>query len=106
MRILITGAAGMLGQDVVHAAHAAEFEAIALTRPELDITDGGAVERAIGDVAPSVVINCAAWTDVDGAEAVASEAAAVNADGAGNLARAAAAAGALTIHVSSDYVFD
>jgi dTDP-4-dehydrorhamnose reductase len=106
MRILITGAAGMLGQDVVDAVHAAEFEAIALTRPELDITDGDAVERAITDVAPSVVINCAAWTDVDGAEAAPSEAAAVNADGAGNLTRAAAANGAWTIHVSSDYVFD
>jgi dTDP-4-dehydrorhamnose reductase len=106
MRILITGAAGMLGQDVVHAVHAAEFEAIALTRSELDITDGGAVERVISDVAPSVVISCAAWTDVDGAEAAPSDAAAVNADGAGNLARAAAAVGAWTIHVSSDYVFD
>src|SRR5436305_448467 len=105
MRILITGAGGMLGQDVGRAAHAAGLDAVALARRDLDITDAVAVERAIADARPEVVINCAAWTDVDGAESALDEAMAVNRDGAGNLARATSAAGGWTIHISSDYVF-
>lgn len=106
MRMLITGAAGMLGQDVVAVAEAAGNEVQALSRAELDITDEDAVQRAIAAGAPDVVVNCAAWTDVDGAESAEQRALAVNGAGAGNVARAAAAAGAWTIHVSSDYVFD
>jgi dTDP-4-dehydrorhamnose reductase len=106
MRLLITGAAGMLGQDVLSAAGAAGHDTVALSRAELDITDFPAVERALTDSAPDVVINCAAWTDVDGAESSEAEAQAVNGRGAGNVARAASAAGAWTIHISSDYVFD
>ncbi|HEY3725915.1 MAG TPA: dTDP-4-dehydrorhamnose reductase [Solirubrobacteraceae bacterium] len=106
MRILITGAAGMLGQDVSAAAEAAGHEAISLPRTELDIADSGAVERALAEAAPDAVVNCAAWTDVDGAESEYERALAVNGPGAGNLARAAAGAGAWTIHVSTDYVFD
>jgi dTDP-4-dehydrorhamnose reductase len=106
MRLLITGAAGMLGQDVVSAAGAAGHNAVALSRGELDVTDFAAVERAFNQAAPEVVLNCAAWTDVDGAEAAQEQALAVNGRGAGNVARAADAAGAWTIHISSDYVFD
>lgn len=106
MRILITGAAGMLGRDVTTAAPASGHEAIALTRADLDITDGAAVERAVAGARPDAVVNCAAWTDVDGAEADETAATAVNGAGAGNVAISAAAAGALCIHVSSDYVFD
>jgi dTDP-4-dehydrorhamnose reductase len=106
MRVLITGAAGMLGTDVERAARAAGHETIALSRSELDITDRGAVADAVGDSGPDVVINCAAWTDVDGAETEENAATAVNGLGAGHLARAAADAGAWTLHVSSDYVFD
>jgi dTDP-4-dehydrorhamnose reductase len=106
MRLLITGAAGMLGQDVVSAAVAGGHEPVALSRAELDITDYAAVERALAEVRPDAVINCAAWTNVDGAEDAEAEALSVNGAGAGNVARAAAAAGAWTIHVSSDYVFD
>jgi dTDP-4-dehydrorhamnose reductase len=106
MRLLITGAAGMLGQDVAAAATAAGLELIALSHAELDITDAQAVDRAISGARPDAVVNCAAWTDVDGAEAHEPDALAVNGAGAGNLTRAAAAAGAWTIHVSSDYVFD
>jgi dTDP-4-dehydrorhamnose reductase len=105
-RLLITGAGGMLGQDVVAAATAAGLQPLALARAELDITDPGALDAAFSSIRPDVVVNCAAWTDVDGAEAEPDVALALNGVGAGNLARAAAGAGAWTIHVSSDYVFD
>jgi dTDP-4-dehydrorhamnose reductase len=106
MRLLITGAAGMLGQDVDDAARAAGHEAVALSRANIDVTDYEAVERVVGEASPDVVVNCAAWTDVDGAEANEDAALAVNGPGAGNVARAAHAAGAWMIHISSDYVFD
>jgi dTDP-4-dehydrorhamnose reductase len=106
MRFLITGAAGMLGQDLVAAAGAAGHEVVGLSRTALDITDPEAVEEAVAATRPGVVVNCAAWTDVDGAEQRVAEAAAVNSAGAGNVARAAAAVEAWTIHISSDYVFD
>lgn len=102
MRLLVTGAAGMLGRDVVAAA--SDHEVVARARAELDITDGDAVRAAIAAAAPDAIINCAAWTDVDGAEAHEAEATAVNGTGAGHLA--AAAGDALLVHVSSDYVFD
>jgi dTDP-4-dehydrorhamnose reductase len=106
MRLLITGATGLLGQDVLSAAGPAGHDTVALSRGELDITDFASVERAVSEAAPDVVINCAAWTDVDGAESEFDSALAVNGPGAGNVARAASAAGAWTIHISSDYVFD
>ena len=65
MRLLVTGAAGMLGRDVVAAA--GDHEVIALARAELDITDAAAVSATIEAARPDAVINCAAWTDVDGA---------------------------------------
>lgn len=106
MRLLITGAAGMLGQDVRSAAEGAGHEAIALTRAELDISDAGAVRSALAEAAPDVVVNCAAWTNVDAAETEEAAATLINGTGAGNVAAAAAARGAWTIHISSDYVFD
>ena len=106
MQILITGAAGMLGQDVQAAAAAAGHTPLALDRAALDITDHDAARDAVARLQPDVVINCAAFTDVDGAEAAPDAAHAVNADGAGHVAQAAARQGAWTIHVSSDYVFD
>lgn len=106
MRVLIIGAAGMLGTDVLAAAGAAGLEPIALTVADLDITDGDAVERTLRDVRPAAVVNCAGWTDVDGAESEPEAAHAVNGTGAGNVARAAALVDAWTVHVSTDYVFD
>src|SRR5207245_11664380 len=70
-----------------------------------DITDPPAVEKAFAAARPGAAINCAAWTDVDAAEAHRDRARAVNADGAANVARAAARAGVPLVHVSSDYVF-
>ena len=106
MRLVITGAAGMLGQDLAAAAKYAGHDVVAFARADLDITDRAAADEAMRTARPHVVFNCAAWTDVDGAEADPDGALAVNGAGAGNVARAAAAAGAWTIHVSSDYVFD
>src|SRR6476660_3550015 len=106
MRVLVTGAAGMLGRDVVRAAQAAGHEVQGLAHAELDVTDAGAVDAAVSDAAPEAVVNCAAFTDVDGSEADEARATAVNGGGAGHVAAAAARAGAIVVHVSSDYVFD
>ncbi len=106
MRLLVTGAAGMLGRDVVAAAGGAGHEVVALARAELDITDAEAVTAAVASARPDAIVNCAAWTDVDGAEAAEETATAINGAGAGHVAAAASEAGALLVHVSSDYVFD
>src|SRR5690242_17501198 len=106
MRVLVTGAGGMLGTDVGRAAEAAGLELIAYSRPELDVTDSEAVALGLRHSAPAVVINCAAWTDVDRAQFDEERAMIVNAAGAANVARAAAAIGAWTVQISSDYVFD
>jgi dTDP-4-dehydrorhamnose reductase len=106
MRLLVTGAGGMLGQDVVRAAEAEGDEVLALARGDLDVTDERAVAGAMSDEQVDAVINCAAWTDVDGAESDPDGADAVNALGAENVANAAAHVGARLVHVSTDYVFD
>ena len=107
MRFTITGAAGMLGQDLVDAVQASGHDVAPFSRAALDITDAGAVADALrGEARADVVVNCAAWTDVNGSECMLDAEEAGNGAGAGNVARAAAAAGAWTIHVSSDYVFD
>ena len=96
----------MLGSDVYAVATDAGLDAVAYDHVALDIADADAVEAAIARARPEAVINCAAWTDVDGAEASEAAALATNGAGAGNVARSAAAAGAWTVHVSTDYVFD
>jgi dTDP-4-dehydrorhamnose reductase len=106
MRILVTGAGGMLGHDLMTVADDARVESVGLTRAELDITDAGEVAAAIQDASPDVVVNCAAWTNVDGAESEFDAALAINGEGAGNVAAAARRAGAWTIQLSTDYVFD
>jgi len=104
MRLLVTGAAGMLGHDVTAAAARAGHDVTPLARRELDVTDGAAARAAVAAARPDAIVNCAAWTDVDGAEADEDAATAVNGAGAGNVA--AAAAGAFVVQVSTDYVFD
>ena len=106
MRILITGGDGMLALDVQRAAEGAGLNVVALSRTQLDITDRAAVMDAIDGASVDTVINCAAFTDVDGAESRLQDATAVNGAGAGNVAAAAAASGAWVVHVSTDYVFD
>jgi dTDP-4-dehydrorhamnose reductase len=106
VKLLITGAAGMLGRDVMLAAGNAGHQVVGYGRTELDIADAGAVSAKLEGERPDVVINCAAWTDVDGAEEAEAAATAVNGAGAGNVAAAAAAVGASVVYVGSDYVFD
>ena len=96
----------MLGQDVVRAARAANHEVVALAREELDVAHPRAVHEAIARERPNAVVNCAGWTDVDGAESDERAATDVNGYAAGDLAEAAAAAGAAIVHPSTDYVFD
>jgi dTDP-4-dehydrorhamnose reductase len=106
MKLLVTGAAGMLGRDLMLAAGNAGHDVVGFGRTELDVTDAGLLQRRIDLERPDVVINGAAWTDVDGAEQAEQEAFAVNGTGAGNVAAAAAAVGASVVYVSTDYVFD
>jgi dTDP-4-dehydrorhamnose reductase len=106
MRLLVIGAAGMLGQEILAAAEAAGHEPVGWDLPEIDITDADATRASVEELGPDAVVNCAAWTDVDGAEAKEELAARVNAEGAGNVAAAAAAANALVIQLSTDYSFD
>ena len=106
MKLLITGAAGMLGSDVQAAAAAAGHELVALSRAELDVSDRDAVMAAVAGARPDALINCAAYTKVDAAESDPDAAAAVNATAPGLLAEAAAEHGAWLVHVSTDYVFD
>ena len=106
VKLLVTGAGGMLGVDMARAGERAGHELVLMDRGALDVTDAEAVKRAIGVSAPEAVLNCAAWTDVDGAESQRGAAPAVNAQGAGQIARAAAVAGIPLVHVSTDYVFD
>ncbi|KAN92282.1 dTDP-4-dehydrorhamnose reductase RmlD, partial [Mycobacterium tuberculosis variant bovis Bz 31150] len=103
-RLVITGAGGQLGSHLTAQAAREGRDMLALTSSQWDITDPAAAERIIrhGDV----VINCAAYTDVDGAESNEAVAYAVNATGPQHLARACARVGARLIHVSTDYVFD
>jgi dTDP-4-dehydrorhamnose reductase len=106
MKLLIAGAGGMLGRDVVLAAGNAGHEVAGFGHTELDVTDAAAVSAKIEAERPAVVVNCAAWTDVDGAEDAEPAATDVNGAGARNVAAAAAAVDASVVYVSTDYVFD
>jgi dTDP-4-dehydrorhamnose reductase len=106
MRIVVTGAGGMLGRDVLRACDHAGVDCVGLPRAELDVTDAQACVETIGTQRPDAVINCAAWTDVDGAEEHEAAALVLNGGGAGNVARACALAGAHLVQVSTDYVLD
>ncbi|WP_392542809.1 dTDP-4-dehydrorhamnose reductase [Oryzobacter telluris] len=102
-RWLVTGAAGMLGRDLCSAAEASGHEVTAAARADLDVLDPAACTEVVAG--HDVVVNCAAWTAVDDAETQEAAAFAVNAVGPANLARAAEAAGAVVVQVSTDYVF-
>jgi dTDP-4-dehydrorhamnose reductase len=96
----------MLGQDLDAALAERGWSVVGLSRAELDVTDAAAVEDAIDEVRPDVVFNCAAWTDVDGAETAERDAMRVNDTAAGIISATAAAYDAAVLYVSSDYVFD
>ena len=105
MRALVTGAGGQLGVELLRTAPA-DVTITSLAHSELDITDENAVEAAVTRHKPDVIVNAAAYNSVDEAESSQDRAFRINATGPGNLARAADAAGARILHVSTDYVFD
>ncbi len=105
MRVLVSGANGMLGH-ALRASCPGEVDPTWVDIRELDITDAGAIGRVLDDVRPQVVLNCSAYTNVDGCETHEAEALAVNGTGAGLLAEGCASRGAALLHVSTDYVFD
>ncbi len=105
MRVLVAGAGGQLGRTVARVL-ADGYDVMPLTRAELDITDDAAVRAAVADVHPGVIVNCAAYNAVDGAEDDPVAALEVNALGVRALAGAAAAIGATLVHYGTDFVFD
>lgn len=106
MKVLVTGSRGMLAQAVRAELGRRGHEVVALEEAKLDVTSARDVERVIGREAPEVVIQCAAYTAVDAAEAQEGEALRVNAVGTGYVARACARVGARFVYPSTDYVFD
>ena len=106
MKILITGATGLVGRALVEQCRAGGDEVFAYDHQALDIADFDSVAAAVDEKRPQAVINCAAWTDVDGCESDAEKAERVNALGPENLARASHKADAVLITISTDYVFD
>jgi dTDP-4-dehydrorhamnose reductase len=102
---LVTGAAGMLGSELVARLRAEDTEVVALTRADLDLRDHDAVRTAVQKYGPTTVVNCAAWTAVDDAENQEAAALALNGDAVRALAAACTDAGARLVHVSTDYVF-
>jgi dTDP-4-dehydrorhamnose reductase len=105
MSWLITGGSGQLGVAVSNELDKQKMAFDALSSKDLDITRSSRVSEAIIKFAPKVIINCAAWTDVDGAESHEFDASRVNSDGPENLALAAKLCNSKLIHVSTDYVF-
>lgn len=106
MKILVTGAAGLVGRALVEHCSASGDDVLAYDHRDLDVGDTAAVQTAIGDRRLDAIINCAAWTDVDGCERDPDKAQRVNSLGPENLARAARDANAVLITISTDYVFD
>ena len=105
MKILLTGAGGLLGRDCC-GVFQKNHEVLALSRGELDIADPAQVDAAISRFQPQAVVNCAAFTQVDLCETERDQAVRGNVTGPRNLAQSAARHGALLLHLSSDYVFD
>jgi dTDP-4-dehydrorhamnose reductase len=105
MRVLITGAGGMVGRALADHCRGAGDEVSAHGRASLDITDERAVAETFARERPEAVINCAAWTDVDGCEADPERADLVNAEAVGTLARGSRTVGATFVTISTDYVF-
>jgi dTDP-4-dehydrorhamnose reductase len=109
-RVLITGAAGQLGRDLVDEFAAggdgSAHDVLALDHAQLDVSDRDAVLQALGSIHPEVVVHTAAWTAVDACEADPDRAMAVNALGTRHVAEGARRVGAHVCYISTDYVFD
>jgi len=105
MSWLVVGANGQLGRTLSTVLSKCRIEFSALDSKQLNITSSDEVTRVVNELKPSVIVNAAAWTDVDGAESDPDRVHAVNAEGPLHLASAAKAVGAVFAHVSTDYVF-
>jgi len=105
MRILVCGASGQVGHELVDRAHAYGLEALGMARGQLDITNADQVVQTVSRLKPRLIINAAAYTHVDNAETHSEQAYAVNRDGAAILAEAARKADIPLLHISTDYVF-
>jgi dTDP-4-dehydrorhamnose reductase len=105
-RALVTGGGGQVGRASARVLAERGHEVLACDRAALDVTDAAAVEHAISTFAPDVVVHCAAWTDVDGAESDEAGALRLNAEATGHVAASARRAGARLVAISTDYVFD
>jgi dTDP-4-dehydrorhamnose reductase len=106
MKVVVTGAAGQLGQDVMQELERKNHQAFGADRQQLDITKEEAVLAFISEVKPDVILHCAAYTNVDAAEENEDAAYQVNAAGTEYLAKAAKLNGAKMMYISTDYVFD
>lgn len=106
MKVLVTGAGGLVGRGLVASCKASGDAVFAYDHATLDIADHDSVNRVIADHQPEVVINCAAWTDVDGCESDPQRAFSANAAGPENLAHACREANVIFVTISTDYVFD
>ena len=106
MRVLVTGASGLLGTAIGQVFRAQGDDVHTIDHQTLDIVDDAAVQRAVEQARPEAIVNCAAYNDVDAAETDALTALQVNAMGVLGLARAAQSTGAALVHYSSDFVFD
>lgn len=106
MKLLITGAGGLLGGELRRLSPALGHEPIALARAELDVTDAVAVRRIVAAARPDAVLHCAAMARLEPCDADPDQAFRVNRDAPGFVAEAAAAVGARMVHFSTDYVFD
>jgi dTDP-4-dehydrorhamnose reductase len=105
-RWLITGGGGMVATDILHELEERGADVVSVSRSDLDVSDAPAVSALVRDVKPSVIINCAAYTRVDDAEANEAVATAINGSAVESIAHAANQADALLVHISTDFVFD
>ena len=106
MRIMVTGATGMLGQEVLRVLNNRGHQCLGVSTADFDLLDAAAVRRSVLAYMPEAIVHCAAYTAVDQAESEPEKCIAVNGMGAVHLARAALAADARLLYVSTDYVFD
>ena len=106
MKLLITGATGQLGTDLVLSAQKSGHQVIATIHADLDITDKSQVDRVVGEAKADAIIHAAAWTAVDACESDPQRAMSVNRNGTANIVSAARKSGSRVIYISTDYVFD